>query len=356
MNTEIVDRPDTNLSNQWQQLLNEEPKLRIRNAAQQLGVSELELLLTKLHDEVYLLTSDFVGLLKDLEQVGSVMALTRNEQVVHERHGVYTNFKANKAGNMGICLGDIDLRTFFSHWSVACAVAEKADEAARYQTRKSIQFFNTEGKAVHKVYLTVASDEKNWDTLVEKYKRTDQVIHFVPQIIPKTNYPNSGNVSAEAVQKPWSELKDVHHFQALLKKLGIDRLEALNLVGETYAKRLDSQCAERVLESSAEKKIEIMVFVGNGNIVQIHTGKVNKLLRTGPWFNVLDPDFNLHMNTEEIKEVWRVKRPSVDGIITSIECFNAQRELVVTFFGARKPGQVELESWQDLVAKLEQTA
>ena len=96
-----------------------------------------------------------------------------------------------------------------------------------------------------------------------------------------------------------------------------------------------------------------MAFVGNPGIVQIYTGPVKKLLRTGPWFNVLDPTFNLHANTEQLESVWHVVRPSEDGDITSLECFNQQGELVLTLFGERKPGKPELESWRARMAELE---
>ncbi|MNY72947.1 Hemin transport protein HemS [compost metagenome] len=66
------------------------------------------------------------------------------------------------------------------------------------------------------------------------------------------------------------------------------------------------------------------------------------------WFNVLDPEFNLHLKTTGVTELWRVRKPSVDGIITSYEGFDAQGELVVQLFGARKPGIPERDDWRAL--------
>ena len=75
--------------------------------------------------------------------------------------------------------------------------------------------------------------------------------------------------------------------------------------------------------------------------------------RTGPWMNVLDRGFNLHANTEAIRRWWLVRRPSADGIITSVEAFNADGELVLTVFGERKPGIPESELWREQAATLE---
>jgi len=37
------------------------------------------------------------------------------------------------------------------------------------------------------------------------------------------------------------------------------------------------------------------------------------------WFSVLAPMFNLHLKTTGVTELWRVRKPGVDGIITRYE-------------------------------------
>ena len=46
-----------------------------------------------------------------------------------------------------------------------------------------------------------------------------------------------------------------------------------------------------------------------------------------------------------------LRRPSEDGIITAVEAYDVNGELIVSFFGQRKPGIPELESWRDVVIK-----
>ncbi|WP_020410159.1 hemin-degrading factor [Hahella ganghwensis] len=348
----VLEQP-TDLKSAWAALREEQPKLRIRNAARELGVSELALLLTELEQDVTPLTTEFGDMLIALESVGRVMALSRNDQVVHERHGVYTDFKVGGSGAMGLCLGEIDLRTFLKHWRYAVAVMDRPkhpldNEGRPIEGRQSIQFFDCEGEAIHKVYATSHTDMAAWKQWVERF-RAPSPVRFEPETRALPGYPSTGQVSQQEIREPWSALQDVHHFNAMLNKLGIDRLEALSLVGEDYALPLPVNTIEHALTLASEQKQSLMVFVGNHGIVQIHTGQVNRLLRTGPWFNVLDPDFNLHLNTDEIVSCWAVRRPTSDGIVTSIECFNADRQLVLTLFGERKPGLEELETWRQLV-------
>ena len=90
------------------------------------------------------------------------------------------------------------------------------------------------------------------------------------------------------------------------------------------------------------------MFVGNRHCIQIHTGPLHDLRWVGDWFNVLDADFNLHLKMSAVAQLWRVRKPSSDGLITSWEAFDADGELIVQLFGARKPGQPELEAWRSL--------
>jgi putative hemin transport protein len=70
---------------------------------------------------------------------------------------------------------------------------------------------------------------------------------------------------------------------------------------------------------------------------------------------VLDPGFNLHLREDLIEDVWVVEKPTSDGVVTSVEAFDARGELMVMFFGARKPGQSELVAWRNIVAHLQST-
>jgi putative hemin transport protein len=46
------------------------------------------------------------------------------------------------------------------------------------------------------------------------------------------------------------------------------------------------------------------------------------------------------------------KKPTVDGVVTSLEAFDRDGELMAMFFGVRKPGQPEKQVWRGTVAKL----
>lgn len=159
-------------------------------------------------------------------------------------------------------------------------------------------------------------------------------------------------IDVEGFQNAWKALKDTHDFFMLTRKFGVSRTQALRLAPEGFAQKIENFKVVNLLENASEKQIPIMVFVGNRGIIQIHTGGINKVLWHQQWFNVMDQDFNLHLDTVKIAETWIVKKPTEDGEVTSIEVFNKEGDFIVQFFGKRKPGIPELQEWKDLVKDL----
>ena len=345
-----MDTMTNNLKVQWDALKAENPHLRIRNAAEQLGVSEAELIATQTGDTVTRLRPEFAAILTEVEKLDKVMALTRNDECVHERKGVYLNpdFSSPFAG---LFVGeDIDLRIFLSHWDKAFAVAEKSEHG----DRKSLQFFGKDGLAIHKIYLTKDSNEAEFDTLVAKFKSDNQSSEEntieVPLVIDEK--PDN-EIDVKGFQEAWEGLKDTHAFFGMLKKFGVTRTQALRLAPNNhFAHKIEKDAIVKMLENAASQKLPIMCFVGNRGNIQIHTGPVRKTMWHNQWFNVMDPDFNLHLDMSKIAQVWVVRKPTEDGEVTAIEVFNEMGEIIVQLFGKRKPGIPELEEWRELVASL----
>lgn len=338
--------PASKLYRAWQALRAEKPRLRARDAAQHLDVSEAELTASRLGVDAVRLRTDWAALLPALGELGQIMALTRNEHCVHERKGPYQEVTVSANGQMGLVVSpDIDLRLFLGGWASAFAISEQT----AHGTQRSIQVFDRQGTAVHKVFLTEQSDVAAWEPLVQRFIADDQSAELdLVELEPKPAPLADAEVDAVALRDGWAALKDTHHFFALLKRHKVQRTQALRLAGREWAEPLATAELPRLLEAAGERRVPIMIFVGNAHCIQIHTGTVDNLKWMDDWFNVLDPLFNLHLKTPGVVELWRVRKPSSDGVITSWEAFDADGELVLQVFGARKPGVPELDAWRDL--------
>jgi putative hemin transport protein len=336
------------LNNKWIAFHAEQPRVRIRDAARQLGTTEAEILASFAGSSVIRLNNSFQELWSALPSLGYVMALTRNESCVHERKGVFEKIAINSR-HVGVVVGDdIDMRMFFQCWAFAFAVLE--NEAAAF--KKSIQVFDQQGTAVVKIFLTQSSNQEAFDQLVSAFQdplQSPALAIAAPEPLPVYN---DGQVDIAAFQKDWSELQDTHDFFPMLKKHNVSRLHALHIAGE-YAKQVGNGSVKALLEHAADTSLEIMVFVANHGNIQIHTGPVQKIVEIPGWINVMDPTFNLHLKLDDIAESWMVKKPTSDGLVHSLEIFDAQGNLIVQFFGKRKPGKPELPAWTTFVTGLQ---
>lgn len=331
-------------------------KLRHKDAALALGVTEaqsveahvgsdgqaLNLIATRL-------SGPFPELIESLEAVGPVMALTRNESAVHEKTGVYSN--ASHSGHMGLVLGEIiDLRLFYSQWKHGYFVEEINDSGSQ----QSIQFFDGQGLAAHKIFARPATNIIELKKLVKRFAAVDQTASelAIEPLDSIVQIPDA-SVDVAAFQGQWRAMTDTHEFFGLMKRHAVTRPQALRLAETFFARPVCVGATRAMLEAAAAQMVPIMVFVSNKACIQIHGGYVANISVMGPWLNVLDEDFNLHLRHDHIASSWVVRKPTSDGIVTSLEIFDAAGTTLAYFFGKRKPGQPEDENWRAIVEALQ---
>lgn len=331
---------------------------RAKEAAESVGVSEGAAVAAYTGEHEYGLKATplkgpWVEILQALELCGPVMALTRNESTVHEKTGTYRN--VNAQGHMGLALGEeIDLRIFFSRWHAGFLVVEAANDP-KNPPSASLQFFDAHGIAVHKIYVKPETDRQAFFDIAAQFSDAGKSYVFTPALAKESPKADE-SIDAAALARGWSEMKDTHEFFGLIGKLGAERQQAFRLVEGRYAKRAELSVVRRLLDEASMDGTSIMVFVGSMGCIQIHTGPVTRIepmvTPTAQWINVLDKGFNLHLREDMMQNAWVVEKPTSDGVVTSVEVFDKAGELMAMFFGARKPGNPELQAWRELVARL----
>lgn len=344
----------TDLYASYQTLKQQQPKLRMLEAAKTLGVSEAQLLAASVGDNTVRLNDDFAGMLKAMKNLGKVMALVRNEHVVSEITGLYEKIyvqeEQGKLRGIAINPGGIDLRFFFTNWH--------SSFATKVGSLHSIQFFDQYGCAIQKIYLKQDDDHDKYATFVDKFKHQQQSPELkveVKQATPEDKLSDT-EVNIGALEQAWLGMTDLHQFPSVLAEHQVGRRQALRLVSDKLAKPVAVDALVSLLEAAQSEQEEIMAFVGNSGIVQIFSGRVNTLKQMGSWYNVLDLEFNLHVNVEGLTEAFVVHKPTDEGdvMVSSVEFLNAAGETILTFFGRRVEGKKQSQGWQALVAKIEQ--
>ena len=342
-----MNKPTTFSPSEIRAFTAENTKLRARDAADKLGITEARLVASSVGQTATRITSHPDFIIPAAETLGDVMALTRVEACVHEKVGTYGNYHSGDHASMTLT-DNIDLRIFPSHWVHAFAVETPSENGPR----RSLQIFDAAGDAVHKIHLRAASNHDQWEKIVADLKSDDQTDTIALEARKPTEPAKSRLDKLDVLRDEWSKMTDTHQFLRLCAKLKMNRLGAYRIVGAPFVRQLNPSAADAMLHAVQAAGIEVMIFVGNRGCIQIHTGPVKTLRPMGPWQNVMDPGFNLHLRLDKVAEVWAVEKPTQRGPAVSVEAFDAEGGLIFQVFGVGKEGRDSRAAWGEIVSNL----
>lgn len=306
--------------------------LRPRDLAGVLGITEAQLVAASVGRTARRIAASPDRLIEGVCGLGEVMALTRNESAVHERTGIYEAWHPGRHAAM-VLGAEIDLRIFPKHWVHAFAL--RRDDGAKGPAR-SLQVFDDHGEAVHKVYPRAGTDIEAWDRLVDELATDDTSDRLMVTPAPPPEGARIVPDKADLLRSEWQRMTDTHQFLRLVAKFKMNRLGAYRLAGAPFARPLATTAVDLALQQVAREAVPIMIFVGNRGCIQIHSGPIETLKPMGPWQNVLDQRFNLHLRQDHIAEAWLVQKPTKRGMALSVEGFDEEGRLILQIFGLRK--------------------
>ena len=206
---------------------------------------------------------------------------------------------------------------------------------------------------MHKTYAEDPERVAAYDALVAEYRAPSQerAMGVVATPVPAPLPP--AELDLAAFHAAWDGMTDTHEFFPLIMRHGITRRQALRLAGESRARKVGNQALNAVLERSAASQLPIMIFVGNPGVLQVRSGKVENVKRLGPWLNVMDPDFNLHLREDHIAESWTVVKPTAAGAVSSLELFAADGTTIAMLFVKRDDREkAENPVWAEVLSGL----
>lgn len=329
----------------WLALKEAHPDKYARDIAGLMNLSEAELAFARVGHDAWRLRGDVREIVGALEAVGETKCLCRNAYAVHEQVGAFT--RQHLSGHAGLVLNPraLDLRLFLEHWASVFHLSETTPRGER----QSIQFFDRQGDALLKVYATAHTDIAAWGDLLARFIYADN-----PPLTLKgpEETAETGDVDADAVDREWRAMTDVHQFFSLLKRHRLSRQQAFRLVGDDLAYRVDNRALAQLLARARQDANEIMIFVGNRGCVQIFTGIVDNVTPMKGWLNVFNPTFTLHLRDEAIAETWVTRKPTADGHVTSLELFAADGTQIAQLYGQRTEGEPEQTRWRNQIAAL----
>ncbi len=325
----------------------EHSTLRARDFCDTYGLSEAQLLAADTGRGVTRISADPDRLMPAVERLGEVMALTRNISCVNERVGTYGNYTSGPHAAM-VLQPEIDLRIFPAHWVHGFAVEVETEKGVK----RSLQVFDAAGDAVHKIHLRDSSLHAEWDSVVAELAtgETSDTIAVEPRKAPEAPKFNADKLLI--LREEWAKMSDTHQFLRLTSKLKMNRLGAYRHVGAPFVEQVETGAVDAALQALAGSGTEIMLFVGNEGCIQIHGGTIETLRAMGPWQNVMDPRFNLHLRVDHIAEVYVVTKPTQRGDAVSLEAFDAEGSIILQIFGRRTEALDSRPAWEEILRAL----
>jgi putative hemin transport protein len=353
------------LAQRWDALRARQPQLQTRDAARVLNVSEAELLASGIGQNVTRLKIDDNAareIMRRALDFGKVQVLTGNANGSLERTGVATRLEQDMAAaprpndtdrdakmrNIagGYLGGDIDLRFNFGNWKYAFAVVQP--DGAGWLSR-SLQFFDPSGNAVHKLFLKNEAAAGVFDKLVEDFRAPDQNAALkIEAASPRESAKPDASVDVKGFQQAWRDMSDANQFNRLLGEYGVEREQSMRFAPTGAVQRVTPQALRQLLDDASARKLPIIAFLGNEAVTQIYTGTIERTAATGEWYKALAPGLDLQLRVGALTSGYVVQRAGV----TSVEFFDKDGELVVSFFGVRERGKQQPQGWLELTRNL----
>jgi len=295
----------------------------------------------------------WADVLTALTSVGEVMALTRNASCVHEKDGSYaavTDAVAiadtiNHAQDAIVRGTHIDLHCHFTQWQHGFAVEESGEKGVQ----RSLQFYDATGTAVHKVFCRPQSDLSAYLALVEQFAHTDQQPGIVVQPLSTAEHVTD----FAAFLAAWDAVNDARDLHKLLAQSRGAALPYLQQMRAESVQAVPVNAARTLLENAATEAVSVLILVGNAGVTQAHQGAVDKVVVMGPWLNVLDPGFNLHLREDHIASAWVVVQSSVQGMFSALTLLDQSGALIALFAADGEPGKPETGAWAALIDRLQ---
>ena len=306
-------------------------KARHRDIANALKISEATLLAahaqTEIADktsplQVTALQQNWPAILDDCGALGQVMALTRNASCVHETIGTYNPLKNSSVTNGidKIVGANIDLQIFYQNWSYGFGVEEQTAQG----TQRSLQFFDYLGNAIHKIFLNEQSKVAAFTQIVEKHAQPPSDISIFSQC--HLGLKTSSITTATTQHLTWTQSQ--------------------------LATKLDNEDCLSLLNLAAQQAVEITLNVRNIGMQQSYQGVINKVVQMGPWINVLDPTFNLHLKEDDVASTWLVQQTTANGCSQSVQLFDAQLQPILEIYGVQSDANIDTCAWRNVLKQL----
>lgn len=297
----------------WAEAMERNPAARAGDIAAGLGVTEAELLASRVGQGSIRLRPSWHNLLSALKTLGPVRAITHNDHAVIERECVYPDVEAFDSCSMlrGV---QLDLCAMLSRWAFGFA-NETLSNRTRGATR-GLHFFAENGFPVHQVLLTPESDTRQFYTLVAEFQASHQADH---QEVAIKSQKHSTTMQ-------WGE--------------------------RVFVRKVSNRSLELLLKGISKAELPVAVLLGNIGCLQTYRGLLRTIVDRRGWLNARDSNVEINIKEASVAQAWVATRPSPTGQIYSLETFDSSNAALATITAEQICSRNDEIAWQGLLSTL----
>jgi putative hemin transport protein len=299
------------------------------------------------------LKGPFSALLHRIHQIGSVTILSGNDSAIQEKTGVYEH-PEHPEHPLNEDADNVDHTAhqplLHQKWKYGFAVSDEDDEG---NIQRGLQFFDGEGDGLYKIMLHASSNVDAYHAIVSDFAAAEQTpVLDIFRTRPLSANEGIAHIDIDALRADWARVNNAEDFLAGQTEFDHLRLHKLRLAGKAFAHQVANDSVRILLQKMADLGGTVMTLIGNAGIVQAYQGRVKQIRRSDVWLNILGLDYRLRLREDHIDSVWVAKKPTTNGVITSLELFNRQGISIARFFSIPEPGRPEPREWRDSIMRL----
>jgi putative hemin transport protein len=298
------------------------------------------------------LRSEFAPLMQRLATLGDLTEVTRNSSALLEKDNVSGTLYVNNEIELAPAEA-MHVRIFYPQWEHGYALEEH--DACSGGKRHSLQFFDRYGSMMHKIVLGENGDIASFRQLVSDHAAAEQLApHLVHPLHSDDESEDDGlrQIDVDALRAEWAHTHNHDDFIQRQEAFDQQRLRKLRLAGKAFAYQVANDSARVILQRMTEFGTAIMAQVGNAGIVQAYYGKIKNIRIKDSRLKIMNAGFRMQLREDHIDSVWVAKKPTTDGIITSLELFNRQGTHIASFLSKKSNGQPEPREWREAIMRL----
>lgn len=282
-------------------------------------------------------------IVKTFEQAGTFTVRTTSGGVAIEQTGVIDEvFLRGEGAFASVVQDNMDLRFLL----------KRLARGEVHPAHTTIDIYNEAGALATSFH---GADKEGKATIEEIAQRfgTDHAEAQISNAGNRRAGLSDKDVDVEAVRADWKAMTNVHHFEALLAKHRVGRLQAFRLMNGDFTHELAAGAFPDLLKKLDATGEKVMVFVANRGFVQIFSGPAKAPKRVGHGWEIVHDQSKVFVPDSALNHLWLVNKPTAAGIISSLEIVSeAEDQALASIFGKHPHGDPQPASWLELLNTL----